>query len=372
MDDEKKIIRVAMIMGKMIGGGIEAVVMNYYRQIDHSKIQFDFIIDSDSTIVPKEEITQLGGRIFEVSPYQSIRRYNKDLESLFNKEHYQIVHSHINSLSFFPLRIAKKCGVPIRIAHNHSTAAPGETKKNAMKYILRLFSTIYPTHYAAPTLYAGRWLFGKKIASTQLEIIKNAIELEKFDYDPIVRNTLRNELGFTKDDFVIGNIGRFVWQKNQAFIVELFNEVLKKKGNAKLLLIGEGPLKLELEKKVLAYGIGDKVTFFSNTDNIHEYYQIMDIFLFPSNYEGLGMVAVEAQISGLPVITSTKVPIDAKISNRFYQIDLMKPRERWIECFLTIPVEKRVGNISEADNNGYNIYTEASKLLNYYVTLLKK
>ncbi|OTN89484.1 hypothetical protein A5819_001976 [Enterococcus sp. 7E2_DIV0204] len=371
MDNKKKEIRIAMIMGKMIGGGIEAVVMNYYRQIDHSKIQFDFIIDSDSTIVPKEEIIQLGGRIFEVSPYQSIRSYNKDLETLFNKEDYQIVHSHLNSLSIFPLRVAKKCGVPIRIAHNHSTAAPGETKKNIMKYILRFFSTIYPTHYAAPTLYAGRWLFGEKVANTRLEIIKNAIDLEKFVYNPVVRSTLRHELGFAKDDFVIGNIGRFVWQKNQAFIVELFNEVLKKKENAKLILIGEGPLKLELEKKVLAYGIKDKVTFLSNTDNIHNYYQIMDIFLFPSNYEGLGMVAVEAQISGLPVITSTKVPIDAKISNRFYQIDLKKHKEQWLECLLTLPVEERMRNISEANNNGYNIYIEASKLLNYYVALLK-
>lgn len=372
MNNEKKVIRVAMIMGKMIGGGIEAVVMNYYRHLDHSKIQFDFIIDNDSTIVPRKEIQQFGGRIIEISPYQSILNYSKDLEKLFRKEKYTIVHSHINSLSVFPLRIAKKCGIPIRIAHNHSTAAPGEIKKNILKYTLRLFSTVYPTHYAAPTLYAGQWLFGKKIANNQLEIINNAIDLQHFAYDVETRNKFREQFGYSENEFVVGNIGRFVWQKNQLFIIELFNELLKQRKEARLLLVGEGPLKEVLEKKISELGIADEVTFVSNTKNVNVYYQIMDIFLFPSNYEGLGMVAVEAQVAGLPVIASEKVPVDAKISNNYWQINLSAGKKAWLECLKSVKVDNRESYIIDAEKKGYNINNATPKLMNYYRHLFEE
>ncbi|MBM7689341.1 glycosyltransferase [Enterococcus ureilyticus] len=372
MNNEKKVIRVAMIMGKMIGGGIEAVVMNYYRHLDHSKIQFDFIIDNDSTIVPRKEIQQFGGRIIEISPYQSILNYSKDLEKLFRKEKYTIVHSHINSLSVFPLRIAKKCGIPIRIAHNHSTAAPGEIKKNILKYTLRLFSTVYPTHYAAPTLYAGQWLFGKKIANNQLEIINNAIDLQHFAYDVETRNKFREQFGYSENEFVVGNIGRFVWQKNQLFIIELFNELLKQRKEARLLLVGEGPLKEVLEKKISELGIADEVTFVSNTKNVNVYYQIMDIFLFPSNYEGLGMVAVEAQVAGLPVIASEKVPVDAKISNNYWQINLSAGKKAWLECLKLVKVDNRESYINDAEKKGYNINNATPKLMNYYRHLFEE
>lgn len=175
-------IRIAMIMGKMIGGGVEAVVLNYYQNINRENLQFDFIIDSDSSVVPDELITSLGGRIYRISPYQHLISYQRDLTAIFKKNNYEIVHSHINSLSVFPLRIAKKCGVPIRIAHNHSTAAPGETRKNILKSILRIFSKKYPTHYMAPTRYAGEWLFGSEIADNELYILKNAVNVDLFSF----------------------------------------------------------------------------------------------------------------------------------------------------------------------------------------------
>lgn len=169
-------IRVAQVVGKMVGGGVEAVVMNYYRHIDRSKVQFDFLVDSDSTLVPREEIESLGGRVFEIPPYQHVVEYQRELQRLFKEENWKIVHSHINALSVFPLRAAKKAGVPVRIAHSHSTSGKGEFAKNVVKGFLKLFSTRYPTDLAACTEYAGKWLFG----SSHFTVFNNAIDLSSF------------------------------------------------------------------------------------------------------------------------------------------------------------------------------------------------
>lgn len=148
-------VRVAQVVGKMVGGGVEAVVMNYYRHIDHSKVQFDFLVDSDSTLVPRDEIESLGGRVFEIPPYQHVVKYQRELQRLYKQEGWNIVHSHINALSVFPLRAAKKAGVPVRIAHSHSMSGKGEFAKNVVKGFLKLFSTRYPTNLAACTEHAG-------------------------------------------------------------------------------------------------------------------------------------------------------------------------------------------------------------------------
>ena len=365
-------IRVAMIMGKMIGGGVEAVVLNYYQNINRENIQFDFIIDSDSTVVPDELITGLGGRIYRISPYQHLRSYQRDLTALFKKNKYLIVHSHINAISVFPLRIAKKCGIPIRLAHNHSTAAPGETSKNVLKSILRLFSKKYPTPYMAPTRDAGEWLFGSEIADNELYILKNAVDVELFSYNKNIREEMRNKLGYRSDNIVIGNIGRMVWQKNQKFVIDVFNELQKINKNYRLVLIGDGSLKNSLMHQCQELGIEKLVTFIKNSNQIAGYYQAMDCFLFPSNYEGLGMVAIEAQIAGLPVIASTQVPLDAKICNKFKLIELKEEINVWvyyIEQYISL--NDRKDNEKEAEKNGYSIHYEASRLERKYNELLK-
>lgn len=216
-------IRVAQVMGKMLGGGVESVVMNYYRHIDHSKVQFDFLVDADSTRVPEEEIKALGGRVFRIPPYQHPLRYRKALVRLFHEEHWPIVHSHINTLSVFPLSAAKKAGVPVRIAHSHSTMGKGELAKNLMKLALRPLSNLYPTERFACSEYAGKWLFGRNADFT---VIPNAIELEKFRFDPVIRQETRRELEIADDVFLVGHVGRFMPQKNQAFLVDVLAELL--------------------------------------------------------------------------------------------------------------------------------------------------
>lgn len=322
IDSKKKPIRIAMIMGTMGGGGVESVVMNYYRNINKEKFQFDFIIDKDSSIVPELEIKKMGGNIYRINSYRNLNKFFSDLKKIFVQNHYLVVHSHINTLSVFPLFIAKKCGIPIRIAHSHSTAAPGETKKNVMKKFLRLFGTRYATHFMSPTKYAGEWLFGKQIAENQLFVLNNAINLNKFDFSESTRKMMRIELGYTDEDFVVGNIGRLAWQKNQEYLIKIFSHILLINNNARLLIIGDGPLKQHLVNAAEEYGVLKKVNFLSNRENIEDYYQAMDVFAFPSNYEGLGIVAVEAQISGLPIIVSKMVPSEAKISDNYISIPI--------------------------------------------------
>ena len=255
---ESRPIRVAQVMGKMLYGGTESVVMNYYRHIDRTKIQFDFIADSDSTMpIPrKNEIESLGGRVFIVPPYQKLQEYIPALIKLFKEQNYQIVHAHISTLNVFPLYAAKIAGVPIRISHSHTTVAPGEWKKNILKYMLRPFAKVYATHYAACSSYSGEWLFGRNsMECGKVTIFNNAIDLEKFQFNPVVRNEVRKELDI-EDKFVIGHVGRFCYDKNHEFLIDVFERVYEKNPNAVLLLVGDGKERKRIEEKINKIKIG--------------------------------------------------------------------------------------------------------------------
>lgn len=269
-------------------GGVESVVMNYYRNIDKSKVQFHFICDEDSTDIPYDEIEKLGGKVIIVPPYQKLFKYQKELYKIFKENNYKIVHSHINALSVFPLRVAKKAGVPIRIAHSHSTSNKKEWKKNIVKNILRPFSKLYANKFFACTKHAGEWLFGKKIIERkELNVINNAIDLKKFEFNEKTREDLRKELGIKEDTLIIGHVGRFMKQKNHEFLIEVFKELIKKNDNSILMLIGQGPLLNDMKQKVRDLKIEDKVKFMGQVTDVEKYYNIMDVFLFPSIYEGL-------------------------------------------------------------------------------------
>lgn len=303
-------------MGKWVGGGVESVIMNYYRHLDHSKVQIDFICDEDSTRIPYDEIKKLGGRVFLVPKYQNLPKYLKALEKLFKENQYRIVHSNINTLSVFPLYAAKKAGVPIRISHSHSTSNPKEWKRNLIKNILRPFSKRYATDYFACSELAGRYLFGNKAFDQgKVKIIHNAIDIEKFKFDEVARKKLRKGFGIKDSTIVIGHVGRFVQQKNHTFLVDVFNEYYKKNPDSKLLLVGSGPLEDEIKKKVERLGLKDSVLFLGQRDDINKLYSVMDVFCLPSLYEGLPVVGVEAQAAGLPTIFSNRISKEVIVSS---------------------------------------------------------
>ena len=367
-------IRVAQIIGKWIGGGVESVVMNYYRHINKSKIQFDFICDEDSTNIPYEEIEKMGGKVILIPPYQKVFKYHNRLKKVLKEGNYKIVHSHINTLSVFSLFAAKCAGVPVRIAHSHSTTNKKEKKKNLLKQILRPFSKIFATDYMCCSELAGRWLFGnKEYDNGNVYLLNNAIDLDKFKYDEEKRKKKRKELNIEDDTLVIGHVGRFVEQKNHRFLIDIFNEVHKQKENSILLLAGQGPLMEEMKEKVKILGIEDSVNFLGQRNDINELYQVMDLFLFPSLYEGLGMVAVEAQVSGLPCVVSTEIPKIAKVTKKITFINLENKIEIWTEIIFKYLKNINRKNINFTDGiKKYDIIKETTKFEKKYLNSYKR
>ena len=360
-EKNKKPVIVAQIMGKWIGGGVESVIMNYYRHLDRTKVQFDFICDEDSTRIPYDEIKKLGGRVFLVPKYQKLPKYLKALEDLFRKNKYRIVHSNINTISVFPLYAAKKAGVPVRISHSHSTSNAREWKRNIIKNILRPFSKRYATDYFACSELAGRYLFGNKTFDRgEVKIIHNAIDLDKFKFDPETRKKLRKELDIKEKTVVIGHVGRFVKQKNHDFLIDVFNEYHAKNPDSKLLLIGTGPLEEKIKAKVEKLDLSDSVLFLGQREDTNKLYSAMDFFCLPSLYEGLGMVLIEAQMNGLPCLASDKVPKEAKITENidFIVFDI----KEFVKKIHTERIESNIGLLEK-----YNIINNISSLESIYL-----
>ena len=370
---KKKPIIVAQIMGKMIGGGVESVIMNYYKNIDKNEIQFDFICDEDSTNIPYEEIEKLGGRVIICPPYQKVFKYIKFLKKLFKDNHYQIVHSNINTLSVFPLYAAKKAKVPVRIAHSHSTSNKKEWKKNLMKSVLRLFSKKYSTDYFACSELAGRYQFGNKTFDLgKVTVINNAIDLNDFKYDKKLRDKKRKELNVNDDNFVIGHIGRFVPVKNHEFLLEIFNEVHKNNKKAILLLIGQGPMEENIKEKVKELKLTKSVKFLGQRSDVKELYQAMDAFVLPSLYEGLPVVGVEAQACGLLCFLSSDMTKETKVLDSTQFIDLDLGSKEWANIIINDSIGYKVKSTKEEmTNNNFNIKNEAQKLVNLYKSIIK-
>lgn len=361
-------IRIAQIIGKWVGGGVEAVVMNYYRNIDRTKIQFDFICDDDSTNIPYEEIKALGGKVILIPPYQKVFKYHKELKKVLKDGNYKIVHSHINTLSVFSLWAAKSAEVPVRIAHSHSTTNKKEKKKNLMKQLLRPFSKVFATDYMCCSELAGRWLFGDKVYDEgKVYLLNNAIDLDKYKYDEKIRKQKRKEFNIDDDTLVIGHIGRFVEQKNHRFLIDVFNEVHKINQSSILLLAGQGPLIEEMKAKVNMLGLNSSVRFLGQRNDANELYQAFDVFLLPSLYEGLPVVGVEAQAAGLLCVLSNDMTRETKVLDSTIFESLKKDSKHWANMIInSYKTYKRKNSKEEMTKKRFNIKNESKNLESYY------
>lgn len=357
-------LRVAQVMGQMNGGGVEAVVMNYYRNIDRDKVQFDFIVDSNSERIPLEEIEALGGRVFVVPQLKHLTQHQKALQDLFGRERWAIVHSHRNALSVFPLKVARNAKVPVRIAHSHSTSGKGEHVRNAMKRSLRPFANRYPTHRFACSKHAGEWLFGK---GASFEVIYNAIDLDAFAFDASVRAAERAALGIACDQLVLGHVGRFMTQKNHAFLFRAFARLCELRSDCVLVCAGEGELKRSLERLADDLGLSGRIRFLGQRSDIERLYQAFDVFVLPSIYEGLGLVAIEAQAAGLPCFVSDVCPDELDVTGtvRFLPIE---DEAVWAKELAGAESATRLEPARE-DFRNYDIKAQAAHLTQRYLEL---
>lgn len=366
----KEPIRVLQIIGIVAGGGVEAVVMNYYEHIDRTKVQFDFIVHNDNIIDITPKVEAMGGRVYKVTPYyKNPIAFMWDIYKVIKRHHYRIVHSNMNTLSAFSLFAAWAAGAPVRILHNHSTSSPGETKRNIMKVMLRPFARLFATHYFACSRLAGEWMYGRKMMDIgKVKIVNNAIDLKKYEFNPRKREILRKELGLN-DEFVIGHVGRFMFQKNHEFLIDVFEEACKKKSHMVLLLIGDGPLRSAMEEKVRKLGLTDHVKFLGLRNDVQDLYNVMDIFVLPSHYEGLPVVGVEAQANGLPCLFSTKVTKETHLTHLAQFLDLATGTSKWAERIVSMKYERNEEIGEELKQAGFEINKEARNLMNFYTKL---
>ena len=356
----------------MARAGIETMLMNYYREIDRSQLQFDFLANKPIPGEYDDEIRAMGGRVF-VSPglnplhYPQYRRYVADL--LHDNPDIKIVHAHNEAMGYYALQSAKNAGIRVRIAHAHNTQII-QDYKYPLKLICKQLLPGAATDYWSCGRDAGIYYYGEKRWNASGFILRNAIDVPRFAFQPKVRENLRkaNDL---ENCFVIGHVGRFNVQKNHSRLLDIFAEIVKALPDARLALVGTGELEQPMKEKARVMGIQNKTLFLGQMADVSEWYQMMDCFVLPSLFEGLPVVGIEAQAAGLPCFFSDRVTDEILLSPEAHRISLQANDAEWGRAIMTV-------RHSEADRSqgmfiirqaGYDIHAEARKLQEIYLKL---
>ena len=364
--EAKEPIRVLQVVTQMTRGGLETMLMNYYRHIDRSKVQFDFLEHRNYMADYDAEILELGGVIHRLPRLNPLSpSYLRALDRFF-AEHseYRIVHSHLDCMAGIPLKYAKKHGVPTRIAHAHNS-----NQDRNFKYPMKLFYKQaiprYATDLFACGQEAGQWMFGGK----SFTVLNNAIDAEKYIYNASIRAEVRQELGIGIKTLVVGHVGRLSPQKNHTFLIETFHALLQEHADSKLVLVGRGNLEEAIRQQCENLGIADHVIFTGVRNDVNRLLQAMDVFVLPSLYEGLSVVAVEAQAAGLPCIFSDSIPKECEKTSglvRFFPLE--DGAERWAQEILNLGTTSRLDKSSEIRQNGFDICENAGWLQDFYLS----
>ena len=331
-------IRVLHIVGGLDAGGIETFLMSVYRQIDRSRVQFDFLVSKDERYFYSDEIESLGGRVLPVPQSRHHPKATHDrLVDLYRDENVKIVHQHLGALmTLMPLVSARDAGVPTRILHSHNAFREpiiGRDRVEAAIHAINAHRTGVATEKFACSADAATY-FGFDRHGGMWRYVPNGVDVERFSFDEEKRASARAELELSESTFLVGNIGRFAPQKNQIFLLRSFAKVVQRCPDAKLLLVGAGPLEGEIHAEVQKLGLTDRVIFLKNRYDTERLYAAMDVFAFPSIYEGLGIVLVEAQASGLPCVISERIPREAVYGENVDTVALEKGVDAWADALL--------------------------------------
>lgn len=361
-------IRVLHVVTYMGRGGLETMIMNYYRHIDRSKVQFDFLVHRDFEADYDKEILSLGGKIYKLPSLNPFSRtYRSQLDDFFDKHReYKIVHSHLDCMAGIPLKSAKKYGVPVCIAHAHNN-----NQIKDKKYILKLLYKSRISNYAdflfACGQEAGKWMF----SGADFFVLNNAIDAKLYVYDESKRRKVRKELGIEDNILLIGHVGRFSLQKNHMFIVKIFNAIEKKNPAVRLLLVGDGELQDSIKQEVSRQHLQNKVIFAGLRSDVADLLQAMDVFLFPSLNEGLPLSIIEAQTASLPCVISERVPSECKKTDLVYRCNLSDDIGKWRDTVLSVSKQPRKNVLNEIIASGFDIESNAEKLQRFYLDCYK-
>lgn len=365
-------IRILHSVSNMDRAGIETMLMNYYRNMDRGEIQFDFLCNKQKPGAYDDEIVALGGRIYRTPGLNPLKyfQYLKYMKQLFRENpDYRILEAHNDALAVYALNAAKRNEIPVRIFHAHGTSITKDWKMPLKAFCKLLLPLNYNRHFTCG-IAAGRFYFGNRtIDNNDYVLIHNAIDIEKFSFDENVRKQIRERYGL-QDRHVVGHVGRFCYEKNQKFLLNVFAELKRMDTKAHLVFIGDGDQMEQIEKKVDALGLQDSVSFLGNIPNVNQWYQAFDVFVFPSVREGLPVVGVEAQAADLPCIISDSVTSEIKILEKTRFLPLDKGYSYWAQAILEAFACKDRNNVRAAiADHGYDISVEAKKLQELYLNL---
>lgn len=363
-------VRVLQMIGGLNIGGAQSLVMNLYEAIDREAMQFDFIIDEPEHTTLAEKIRSMGGNIYILPKFNgknlvTVRRaWNQ-----FFRDHkeYHVLHSHVRSYASIYLPIAKKHGLRT-IIHSHSISN-GQGIVAVGKAILQ-----YPLRFQADYCFAcsqtaGEWLFGKKVLTEKnFHVLQNAVDVEKYRFNPNTRLQMRKDFGIADSTVVYGHIGRLTEAKNHSFLLDIFKEIHIRKNDSVLLIVGDGELYSAVEKKVHDLGLTSNVKLLGARNDPERLLQAIDCFLFPSKWEGLPLSVVEAQAAGLPCFLSTKVTNEVDLSELVTYLPIAQGPEVWVNAVCEASLERK--DVSEKIiDAGFDIHMQAQWMQDFYLSV---
>ncbi len=364
-------IRVLQINYSMDFGGVETLLMNLYRNIDRSKVQFDFLLHCKNESDYEKEILSLGGRIYRIPRYLGYNKisYEKALKAfLVSHPEHMIVHDHLMDSASETLRIAKKLG-RVTVAHSHTADIPFSMGEFFRFFFRRNLWKVTDYRFACSDA-AGKWLYRNKAPFT---ILKNGITTDRFKFTEETRKEKRKELGIEESTKLIGTVGRLVTDKNQVRLIEIMKSIVEMHENSRLMIIGEGQLEDDLRAMAKRLNLGNKVIFTGPRSDVNDLLSAMDAFALPSLFEGLGIVLVEAQASGLPCIFTDTIPTDVDlIPELVHRVSLSSSNDNWAKAILeSKPLNCRENAWKMVADNGYDIRDSAMQLQDFYLELEK-
>lgn len=360
-----KPLRVLQVLTSLDRGGMETMTMNFYRRMDRDRVQFDFLLHREEGGDYEGEARSLGARIYRVPRQNPLDpRYWKALDSFFSDHLYRVVHAQLDCMSALPLAVAKRHGAIVRIAHSHNSHQDRDLKY-PLKLVCKRFITREATDLFACGVDAGRWMFG----TDDFTVVRNAIDVDAYAFDTARSTRVRRELGIHKSALVVGHVGRFAPAKNHSFILSVFADVLKLRPDAVLILVGDGELRSETELRTRELGIADSVRFLGVRSDVPDLMQAMDVFLMPSHYEGLPLVLVEAQASGLPCVISESIPVDCDLrGSSITRLSLDASVTEWAAMVARASGETiRINGVDIVKRSGFDAREMAGWLESFYL-----
>lgn len=352
-------------------GGLTGYIVNNYRKINRKEFQFDFITYDDKLDF-SDEVEKMGAKIFYLPRPSHVVAYYRALKTIQKQFDYLAVHFNLSYVNIVPILLAKMAGFKRIIVHSHSTGIDDPSTiirmiKITIHHIGKQLLPLLATDCFACSKLAARWMFPNNIIkNNKYEVLYNSIDLSKFRFEQQKRDKIRKLLGIADDVFVIGHVGRFTYQKNHEFLIDVFQEIKTREPNSILLLVGDGPDREKIEKQVISYGLFDKVKFLGQRSDVADLYQAMDVLVLPSRFEGLCIVAIEAQMAALPNVCSEVLPEETKVSSDYTSLSLTLSAKEWADKVLEKKGINRKDNTEILRLAGYDADEEIKRLENLY------